>query len=217
MCFQETKLDRTNSAAVKSLWGSSFLDWMALDAIHTAGCILVVWGIRVYEKIDCVVGSFSASVLLKGVADGFVWICMGVYGPNDAGLRDTFWAELDSVRVRWNSAWCVLGDFNIIRYPAERLGCNSFSPAMFNFSDFSERNFLIDLPLVGCEYTWYRDSANSAMSRIDRVLVSTDWEEHFLNVIQRPLPRVVSDHCPILVEAKAWRGEKVPLNLRTCG
>ena len=88
MCFQETKLDCTNSAAVKSLWGSSYVDWVALDVIHTARGILVIWDIRVYEKIDCVVGSFSVSVLLKGVVDVFVWICTGVYGPNDAGLRD---------------------------------------------------------------------------------------------------------------------------------
>ena len=145
--FQETKLDYTNYVAVKSLWDSSLVDWVALDAIHTAG------DTRVYEKIDCVVVSFSVSVLLKGVADGFVWICRGVYGPNDASLRDALWAELDSVRARWSSAWCVFGDFNIIRYPAKRLGCNSFGPAMFNFSNFIERNFLVDLPLVEGEYT----------------------------------------------------------------
>ena len=63
-------MDCTNSGAVKSLWGSSFVDYMALDAIHTAGGILVIWDTRVYKKIDCVVGSFSISVLLKGVADG---------------------------------------------------------------------------------------------------------------------------------------------------
>ena len=74
VCFQETKLDCTNSVAVKSLWGSSFVDWETLDAIHTAGGIIVIWDTRVFEKIDCVVGSFSISVLLKGVADGFVWI-----------------------------------------------------------------------------------------------------------------------------------------------
>ena len=56
---------------------------------------------------------------------------------------------LGCVRVRWNLAWCVFGDFNIIRYLAERLGCNSFSLAMFKFLDFIERNFLVDLPLMG--------------------------------------------------------------------
>ena len=41
------------------------------------------------------------------------------------------WVELDSVRLRWSLAWCLIGDFNIIRYPVGRLGCDSFSSAMF--------------------------------------------------------------------------------------
>ena len=47
------------------------------------------------------VGSFSISVVLKGVSDGFEWICLGVYGPTDGSLRDAMWAELDLVRSRW--------------------------------------------------------------------------------------------------------------------
>ena len=50
----------------------------------------------------------------------------------------------------------------------------SYSPAMFKFSNFIERNFLVDLPLVGGEYTWFRDLENPFMSRIDRVLVSAN-------------------------------------------
>ena len=37
------------------------------------------------------------------------------------------------------------------------------------------------------------------MSRIDRTLASVDWVDHFGNVSQRVLPRVVFDHCPLLV------------------
>ena len=42
-----------------------------------------------------------------------------VYGPIVAGLRNALWVELDKVRARWISAWCVFGDFNIIRYKVE--------------------------------------------------------------------------------------------------
>ena len=53
-----------------------------------------------YKKIDCMVGCFSVSVLLKGVVDGFAWICTGVYGLNADGFKDALWTEFDSVRGR---------------------------------------------------------------------------------------------------------------------
>ena len=98
-------------------------------------------------------------------------------------------------------AWYLVGDFNIIKYPSERLGCESFSLVMFAFSDFIESNSLVDLPLEGASFTWFRDFGLPSMSRIDRALVSLDWEENFENVSQRVLPRDISDHCPLLLEA----------------
>ena len=137
--------------------------------------------------------------------DDFVWACIGVYGPSDDGQWASLWEELSQVRARWPMAWCIVGDFNIIRYPSERLGCESFSPAMFAFSDFIESNSLVDLPFEGASFTWFRDSGLPSMSRIDRVLVSLDWEEHFENGSQRVLPCVIFDHYPLLLEAGAVR------------
>ena len=97
------------------------------------------------------------------------------------------------------------GDFNIIRYPSERLGCESFSPAMFAFLNFIESNSLVDLPLEGASFTWFRDSGIPSMLRIDKALVSLDWEEHFGNISQWVLPRVISDHCPLFLEVSVVR------------
>ena len=57
----------------------------------------------------------------------------------------------------------LVGDFNIIRYPSERLGYESFSLATFAFSDFIESNYLIDLLLEGASFTWFRDFGISSM------------------------------------------------------
>ena len=107
--------------------------------------------------------------------------------------------------ARWPMARCLVGDFNIIRYPSERLGYELFSLAMFAFSDFIESNSLVDLQLEGVSFTWFRDSGIPSMSRIDRALVSLDWEEHFENISQWVLPRVISDHCLLLLEVGVVR------------
>ena len=94
-----------------------------MDAVNSAGGVLLVWDKRVYEKIDSSIGKFSVNVLLKGVVDDFVWACLGLYGPNVDSQRGALWEELTRIHSRWNTAWCVFGDFNIIRYPSERFGC----------------------------------------------------------------------------------------------
>ncbi|KAL6331818.1 hypothetical protein AAG906_020162 [Vitis piasezkii] len=53
-------------------------------------------------------------------------------------------------------------------------------------------------------------SNNQAMSRLDRFLVSEDWEGHFKGAVQCTLPRPVSDHFPILLDGGGVRRGPVP-------
>ena len=69
------------------------MDWVVLNADQTANGVLIMWGRRVLEKSEVLVGSFSVSIQWKGVEDGFVWACSGVYGPNDNNVRGYMWDE----------------------------------------------------------------------------------------------------------------------------
>ena len=120
------------------------------------------------------------------------------------------WDELIGIQQLWEVPWCYIGDLNIVRFPSERLGGSRLTTAMENFFEFIEELNLIDLPLEGGSYTWSSGSDQPFMYRIDRALVSHDWEDHYPVVIQRVLPRPILDHFPILVEAGGILREKSP-------
>ena len=159
-------------------------------------------------------GQFSVNVFLRGVADGFEWACTGVYDPNDDSQQGALWELAEILLVQ---TWSLIGDFNLIRYPSERIGWDSFSPAKFAFSYFIKDNNVVDLPLEGASFTWLRDFDTSSMSRIDRTLVLVDWIDHFVDVSQRVLPCVVSYHCPLLVKASGISRGWCAFKFEICG
>ncbi|XP_035551700.1 uncharacterized protein LOC118349876 [Juglans regia] len=68
---------------------------------------------------------------------------------------------------------------------------------MAEFSEFIFDLDLMDLSLVGSEYTW---SNSRIWSKLDRLLVSPSWEAHYPKVSQKMLARVSLDHFPILLD-----------------
>ena len=96
--------------------------------------------------------------------------------------------------------WCLGGDFNVVRFPAERVGFANFSTSMHDFSDFISSNGLIDIPLIGGNFTWSNNREISSMSRIDRFLYSADWAEGFISIKQKRLDRLNSDHFLVTLE-----------------
>jgi hypothetical protein len=74
------------------------------------------------------------------------------------------------------------GDFNVVRFLSERSGAGAFSIAMEDFSKFIHGQSLVDIPLQGGQFSW---SNNQVCSKIDRFLLSPEWEEHYPDVLQR--------------------------------
>lgn len=56
----------------------------------------------------------------------------------------------------------------------------------------------MDLPLNGATFTWTKNQECPSLSKLDRFLISANWEEHFFNVLQEALLRPILDHIPIL-------------------
>ena len=95
-----------------------------------------MWDRRVVEKIDEAVGLFSVSCKFRSIGDQHEWAFSRVYGPHSDGERRVMWDELAGIASWWGIPWCVGGDFNVIRFPTERLGADQFTLAMNDFSEF---------------------------------------------------------------------------------
>jgi hypothetical protein len=104
--------------------------------------------------------------------------------------------------------WCIGGDFNVTRFPSERSGDVHFCPAMVEFLDFIFVQSLMDIPLVGGNFTWSNNRDPPSWSRIDRFLVSPDWEAQFPKVSQKRRQRLCLDYFLILLDRGDFHGGK---------
>lgn len=128
------------------------------------------------------------------------------------------WADLKMSKSGFGKgAWCLMGDFNVVKNHGERRGVatQEHRAEIQGFSQFIDDMELIDIPVYGRKFTWYK-SDGSAMSRLDRFLVSDEWIDSWSNSSQWIMDRDISDHCPIILKtAKSNWGPK-PFRFNNC-
>jgi len=70
---------------------------------------------------------------------------------------------------------------------------------MRQFNSFIVNVDLIDIPMTGRKLTWSRVNGTTK-SRLDRILVSQEWLDLWLESKQYVLDGTVSDHCALICE-----------------
>ncbi|MCH80013.1 LINE-1 reverse transcriptase like, partial [Trifolium medium] len=204
LALQETKLEAVSGSFCNSLWGSAECDWVALPAVGNSGGILSIWR----KSLGSVVFSFSG--------DGFVGVCLdlvekqvrcgviNVYAKCNLVDKRRLWSDiLMTTRGFGGVVWCVVGDFNSVIDLTERRGVGSNvtnfpSREMVEFGQFLSDLELVDMPITGRQFTWSHPNGIT-MSRLDRILLSSDWFLLWGNPNVWVAPRDVSDHCPLIL------------------
>ncbi|KAL7251513.1 hypothetical protein ACSBR1_013364 [Camellia fascicularis] len=170
---------------------------MSVDPEGTAGGLLCIWDPDVFQLADCC--CTRRYILLSGLLyNSFACVLVNVYAPNDATSRFRLWENLSNLNASFTNPWCLGGDFNEIRHMGERVGCSRRDKGMNDFNEFIGTCEFNDLPLLGRKYTWCNAQEPEKWSRIDRVLLSPEWMINFKLKLWG-LPRLVSDHCPLLM------------------
>ncbi|XP_074265737.1 uncharacterized protein LOC141588181 [Silene latifolia] len=87
--------------------------------------------------------------------------------------------------------------------PEERLGQQNRSTSMDDFENWVQDMELIALPLIERKFTWVNCRV---ANQIDKAFINCSWLTHFPNTKLWPLPKLVSDHYPLLVECDKIKG-----------
>jgi hypothetical protein len=92
------------------------------------------------------------------------------------------------------------GDFDILRKESDKNkpgGTNRWSSLFNSIIDLHD---LIELELSGTLYTWSNNRNPPTYEKLDRFLVSLEWDLHYNNVNVSGLSRSFSDHAPLCLK-----------------
>lgn len=200
LILQETKRESFSRGEVAGIWSSRFKEWVTLDSVGASGGIAIIWDRRRTKVIDSMVGEYSVSIHVAE-ADGSTWWLSGVYGPATYRGRSDFLEEIGALFGMCGPRWCIAGDFNIPRFPAEKSNGSRTTTSMRNFDDLIRDLGLVDPPLLNGVFTWTNFRVNPTCARLDRFLFLREWGGMFQSCRQRLGRRVTSDHTPICLES----------------
>lgn len=97
-----------------------------------------------------------------------------IYAPCDVLAKKLLWDTLTPrLQQLRGKKVCVCGDFNDVRSREEirSVSVSHFFSDYTHFNLFIDDNFLLDLPLGGQKFTWFKKDGKS-MSRLDRFFLS---------------------------------------------
>jgi hypothetical protein len=175
--------------------------WFCLPPHGRSGGILVGINTRTLsvKKVDN--GNFCVKLHIRSKLDGFEWVLVPVYGAAQEAHKAEFLSELVRMCEAEHLPMFLAGDFNILRRKEDKSN-NNYNPHWpFVFNAIIENLNLRAIALSGRQYTWASRRENPTCEKLDRVLVSVEWEQKFPLVSVRALTRTGSDHTPLFIDS----------------
>ena len=173
--------------------------WHWLTSDGKSGGILCGININKFDVGNVVEGQFSLVMTAVDKKTQKSLTLAIVYGPAHNDKKDQFLTEISNICGSSKSPLLIGGDFNILRYSSEKnkkFAGNKISD-LFNW--VINTHELREVDLIGGKYTWSNNQQDPILEKLDRILISEDWEAEFPLTNLRKIPRELSDHNPLVL------------------
>ncbi|XP_061362797.1 uncharacterized protein LOC133306487 [Gastrolobium bilobum] len=195
---------KTQSEVCKKLMKKLGFDSLLVqEAQGFAGGIWLMWH---SSKVDIALLSKSVQFIHCRVSlpTGNSFDFTAIYASPSQNVRNNIWEDLRKLSETMNRPWLLGGDFNEIAYTNEKIGGVPADPTKCaNFSSVLEDCQVIDLGYDGPLFTWQGPKwtiLRRIFKRLDRVVVNLEWRMMFDDARVSSLPRILSDHNPLLIK-----------------
>lgn len=139
----------------------------------------------------------------KNLVTNYVLALCLVYAPPQETNKTIFWEHLSRIIQGLQIPIIIIGDLNEIQSADEKKGGSCPNPTRFQrLIQFKNECDLSDIPTIGNKFTWRKNTTeiDNTYEKLDRVLVSNQILQWFLNIATKNYVFTSSDHCMITIE-----------------
>ncbi|KAK9934990.1 hypothetical protein M0R45_022108 [Rubus argutus] len=193
---------------------SSFWRSLGMRLVGTNDRALALPNLWIFCKLSLapwvrVLASSDQQVSLQVMFDSVNCFLTVVYASTSVAGRRCLWEDITEFKGHFvTGPWLVVGDFNAVLGAHEKKGgapvCRHSCEEFQAMSDVCE---LVHVDTKGAEFTWVRRNGlrGNVELRLDRSLVNLEWLDAWDNFDCCTLPRICSDHHPLLISfSKAY-------------
>ncbi|XP_020704506.1 uncharacterized protein LOC110115583 [Dendrobium catenatum] len=196
----ETKLVTIENKDVENMIGNGW-NYSFVPSAGLSGGILVMWRSS-QAKFNLI--EFSSQFILGDleIKNKGNWRVATIFGSKEVHNRRLLWNGLEK---HITNDWPLVfgGDFNCLLAKEDKIGGRKFTffigPRKMKY--FMTANDLHELNFMGPRLTWSHNKKGNEriMERLDRILVNAAAMNCNQYMVTKHLPRIASDHCPILL------------------
>lgn len=210
LMLQETKCKSWSDAMRDSIWSLKNHLWVEVDAVGLSGGLVLSWESDLLT--DVVVVKNQNWIWIRGLLNNKFVNMVNVYGPISFEKKRRCFRELIEVVIKCHiEPLCLIGDFNCVSSPEDRVNCNFKFYEGRLLKDLIDAGGLWDIPLSLPKFTWFGPQGKK--SRIDRAIVNQEWfDENRWHL--NSLPRKQSDHRPLFLFTKVVNWGSKPFKAR---
>ncbi|XP_057251664.1 uncharacterized protein LOC130591770 [Beta vulgaris subsp. vulgaris] len=204
----ETRVARDNIEEIIS--SLPFNSFETVEPQGYSGGILMLWneGLHSFTTITKEPRAIHGVIQVQNYSPFFISV---LYANTKYKGRLEMWDNLINTSKNISMPWLVTGDFNEVIYHHEKFGGNPPKDyKMRKYKETMEICGLHDLGFIGSKYTWFNKRRSYPIfERLDRGWGCDNWALTFPNTVVNNLPRLSSDHNPLLITLKTAEKEKV--------